>query len=299
MKLVKPFFDIVEQSPGLGGIYKIIEIAGRTCYKSSDKITKDSADKFVEMLIKRGHTAMLEHGTVYLQFTYSSPMMDRTYLDKVEAFKSYKNNKYSHVNSKSIDAFMHNVYITTNYRVLVENGWLSDLQYQCEPTEFHEKRIAVRFTCDRGVSHEFVRHRVFSFAQESTRYCNYSKDSFGKELTYIIPCWEEFPEGSYYESVSTLGSKTFMSDDYFVAGSPFMDALGQAEDSYFELLDRGFTPQQARSVLPNSLKTELVMTGTVKQWKGFFELRCAKAAHPQARELAEPLEQEFIKRKLL
>lgn len=294
MKLIKPSFEILSTT---GDIFKDIERVGRVCYKSEESIKEGTAKPFVEMLIKRGHTAMLEHGTVYLHASYSSPALDMNYMKISMLHRKYAANKYSKVNVISLDNFTKDIYITTNYRVLVENDWLEDIQYQCAPTEFHEKRFTVKLICDRGVSHEFVRHRVFSFAQESTRYCNYSKDSFGKELTYIIPCWEDFETGSYSEVISTIsnGFKTFMSEEYFVAGSPYMDALGQAEDSYFELLDRGFTPQQARSVLPNSLKTELVMTGTIAQWREFFRLRCAKDAHPQARELAQPLEQEFFK----
>lgn len=119
--------------------------------------------------------------------------------------------------------------------------------------------------------------RVFSFAQESTRYCNYSKDKFGNELTFIEPCWD-------WGSVTRDGFSTFKT------------ALVDAENIYLYLLQNGWKPQQARAILPNSLKTELIMTGTIEQWEGFFKLRDAKDAHPQARELAQPLHEEFIKR---
>ena len=180
MKLIKPSYEILPQSPGLDEVYKQIEIAGRTCYKSEDKITLDSAKGFVERMIKSGHGAMLEHGTVYLTI-YPH--------DAITGYK-YRNNKYSKYFERRIREEPTpevTKYVTTNYRVLVENSWLDDLKYICEPTEFHEKRITVKFICDRGVSHEFVRHRVFSFAQESTRYCNYSKEKFGNELTFILP----------------------------------------------------------------------------------------------------------------
>ena len=154
MKLIKPSFEIWEQKAGLNGVFRQIERAGRVCYKSEDKITETSAKEFVERMIKSGHGAMLEHGTVYLVIPYTSK----------EIIK-YKNNPYSRVATM---IGTHNC-VTTNYRVLVENNWLDDLQYICEPTEFHEKRYTVKFICDRGVSHEFVRHRVMSFAQESTR----------------------------------------------------------------------------------------------------------------------------------
>ena len=145
MKLIKPSFDIIEQSPDLNGIYKIIEIAGRTCYKSSDKITPDSAEAFVDRMIASGHGAMLEHGTVYLKIV-DNPNT---------SFRKYQSNKYSKCNRIKLNFSGHDFYyITSNYRILVENGWLEDLQYLCEPTEFHEKRISVKFICDRGVSHK-------------------------------------------------------------------------------------------------------------------------------------------------
>lgn len=146
MKLIKPNLEILEQQPGLDGIYKQIELAGRTCYKSEDKITEDSAKAFVDRMIKSGHGAMLEHGTVYLKLPTGLQLSDK-----------YKKNKYSIITlTPEIDPYWA---VTTNYRVLVENDWLDDLQYICEPTEYHEKRITVKWTCDRGVSHEFVRHK--------------------------------------------------------------------------------------------------------------------------------------------
>lgn len=181
MKLIESKVEVIEQQPGLEGVYKQIELAGRTCYKSEDKITEDSAKAFVDRMIKSKHGAMLEHGTVYLDIHRDN----RLY----ETFKTkYSMNRYS----KLIEGIFYptsgnHLYITTNLRVLVENNWLDDLEYICEPTEYHEKRITVRFTCDRGVSHEIVRHRVMSFAQESTRYCNYTKDKFDNQITFIIP----------------------------------------------------------------------------------------------------------------
>lgn len=286
MRLIKPKFEIWEQSSGLEGIYKQIERCGRVCYKSEDKITEDSAKPFVDRMIASGHRAMLEHGTVYLYCKAA---------ENSNPLNEYFHNKYSKAVWIGRGGYA-DVYITTNLRVLVENGWMDDLQYICEPTEYHAKRVTVRFICDRGVSHEFVRHRVMSFAQESTRYCNYSKDKFGNELTFIEPCWLE----DYNYKDNTYNQL-------------FIDSLRFAEAHYLDLLKKwddkipdkryktGFrnnpwTPQQARAVLPNSLKTELVMTGFVSDWKHFFELRDAKSAHPQAQELAKPLHEEFIKR---
>ena len=169
MKLITPSFEILEQAPDIQGVKKQIELAGRTCYKSEDKITDTSCEEFVSRMVNSGHGAMLEHGTVYLYVEYGSPVGDPRYFAGTEILIKYNKNKYSKVHSEIVNNYLHKIYITTNYRVLVENGWLDDLQYQCEPTENHEKRITVKFICDRGVTHEFVRHRVFSFAQESTR----------------------------------------------------------------------------------------------------------------------------------
>lgn len=289
MKLIKPYTEIWEQAPGMEGMLRHIERCARVCYKSEDKIGEGTAEKMVQMLIDKGHTAMLEHGTVYLAMP-----METIIPIEANGWGKYTKNPYSkgfkicEVNGQK------RVAVTTNLRVLVENGWLDDLKYICEPTEYHERRITVRFVCDRGVSHEFVRHRVFSFAQESTRYCNYSKDKFGNEITFIEPCW--------------LDSYNYNGNTY---SNCFLTALEAAEASYFDLLKKwddkipdkryktGFrnnpwTPQQARAILPNSLKTELVMTGFISDWKHFFELRTAQNAHPQMRELAIPLKEMMI-----
>ena len=172
MKLIKPSFEIWEQPTGLEGVYKQIERVGRVCYKSEDKIIEDSAKPFVDRMIRSGHGAMLEHGTVYLEFHVKDPSevgeekyhSQQSELNKL--ISRYANNRYSII---KVNHYYDTVFITTNYRVLIENSWLKDLKYICEPTVFHEERATVHFVCDRGVSHEFVRHRVMSFAQESTR----------------------------------------------------------------------------------------------------------------------------------
>lgn len=343
MKLCKPLYKIIEQETGINGIYKMIEHAGRVCYKSEDKITEDSAKSFVERMIKSGHGAMLEHGTVYLHILDDDINWD-FYYSRYRRNQYSKCNYFENIHGKSLM----NLCITTNYRVLVENNWLDDLKYLCEPTEYHAKRITVHFVCDRGVSHEFVRHRVFSFAQESTRYCNYSKDKFGNELTFIIPCWADIPEGKYtniakqsnedgeYKQIMIHENNT---NAYPLTTTPegrFLWNCYWNEHDYFDLLNYDWKPQQARAVLPNALKTELVMTGFVDDWwgeylvidkatglvdqrihgkfydelnnidrdkyrvveKGFFPLRCSSGAHPQAQELAIPLREEFVKRRI-
>lgn len=302
MKLCKPLFEIWEQSAGLEGVYKQVEKVGRVCYKSEDKITEDSAKPFVDRMIKSGHGAMLEHGTVYLKFSWNGgtcELCNQTLPSKL--LDKYCINKYSIVNYNGND-----IYITTNFRVLVENGWLDDLQYICEPTEFHEKRVTVHFVCDRGVSHEFVRHRVMSFAQESTRYCNYSKDKFGNELTFIIPCWLDIPTGHYAywdgDWCDIDKMKIQLPEGEHKDIDAFLWTLNNAETHYTLLINSGWKPQEARAVLPNSLKTELVVTGFVSDWNHFFDLRArgtTGAPHPQAKELAEPLMKEFIARKYI
>lgn len=296
MKLCKPLFEIWEQSAGLEGVYKQIEKVGRVCYKSEDKITEDSAKPFVDRMIKSGHGAMLEHGTVYLYIRRKgneSLDVDRYLMNPYSkvAFRQFSN-------SRDME-----IYITTNLRVLVENNWLKDLEYICEPTKFHERRITVHFVCDRGVSHEFVRHRVMSFAQESTRYCNYSKDKFGNELTFIKPCWLDIPTGQYVywdgDWCDINKMKIQLPEGEHKDIDAFLWTLNNAETHYTLLINSGWKPQEARAVLPNSLKTELVVTGFTSDWNHFFDLRArgtTGAPHPQAKELAEPLMKEFIAR---
>lgn len=194
MKIIEPAAEIITPINGRE-ILKHIELCGRVCYKSEDRITDASAETFCKNIVKSGHEAVLEH--------------------------------YS---------------------------------------------ITVRFICDRGISHEIVRHRLASYCQESTRYCNYSKDKFGGEITVIRP--EHFVPGS---------------DSY----EKWKESCMEAEHAYFCLLRDGKTPQEARSVLPSSLKTELIMTANLREWRHFFRLRCSASAHPQIRQIAIPLLKEF------
>lgn len=275
MKLINSTFHIMEQNPGINGVFEMITKAGYTCYKTEKVITEDSAKNFVERMKNSGHGAMLEHGTVYL-------IMEWDTTDTRESVGSikYLKNPYSKVYyRRSPGTSLVTAYITTNYRVLWENHWLKDLQYMSNPTEYHFKRYTVRFITDRGVSHEIVRHRVMSFAQESTRYCNYSKDKFGNELTFIKPSWYDYAE----ECIK----------------SDFNASLAYAEESYLSLLDHQYTPQQARQVLPNAIKTEIVVTGLITDWLHFFDLRVKGTTgtpHPDMYALAEPLYHEFINR---
>lgn len=292
MRLIKPKVEIINQKPGVEGLFKHMELCARTCYKSEDKITEDSARKFIDnVIVARGHTAMLEHGTVYLKILYGI-MYDTGYFSNEAIATKYIDNPYSIVqNSQIYDYWC----VTSNYRVLLQNGWLDDLQYLCEPTEYHVRRITVRFICDMGVAREFCRHRVFSFAQESTRYCNYSKAKFGKELNCIIPCWyKNMFEGNSYNIELCHTYDLTISEGLSRTEAAWIQAMCEAESTYFGLLAEGEPAQQARNVLPLALKTELIMTGTDEQWAGFFNLRCARDAHPQARELAIELRDRMI-----
>ena len=278
MKLIKPSVEIIKQEEyDLNHIFKFIELAGRTCYKSEDKITEDSAKEFAVRMIKSGHYAMLEHGTVYLTFP-------NTNVNKNSLIYKYEINPYSKV--VNTDDY---IYITTNYRVIIEHFWIDDIDHVTPPTKFHEKRTTVKFICDRAVANEFVRHRAFSFAQESTRYCNYTKDKFNNELTFIIPCWiKDLKEGTYYTYCEYHHAENDPCKEWF-------DVCMNAEHVYTELIEKGWKPQEARTILPNSLKTELIMTGFNSDWQHFFELRCASNAHPQAKELADMLKDKFNK----
>lgn len=293
MKLIKPSFEIYEQGPGLEGIYEAIERAGRTCYKSK-RPEGQTAKDFVDRMIASQHYAMLEHGTVYLTIRgIVKPFVGPSNIGK------YLENPYSKVVFGEGTTF----YITTNYRVLIENGWLNDLKYLCEPTEFHERRVTVRFTTDIGVSREFNRHRVNSIAEQSTRYCNFSKDKFGNEISIVLPDEIDSDSAAFYsEDVGfyELADRA-VRNEISTPIEAWMFANLACEHSYMILLELGWKPQQARRVLPLDLNTELVHTAFVSDWNHFFRLRTSTIAetgkpHPDAAALADPLYKEFIER---
>jgi thymidylate synthase (FAD) len=306
MKLIESSVQIIEEKDP----YKMIELAGRTCYKSEDKITENSAKEFVDRMIKLGHGAMLEHGTIYLN------VPEQTYTETLEdefgkfnnpnngLVDRYRKNKYSKVNSVAADEELRKKYpkvrpfklthhyITTNLRVIVENGWEEDLEWQCEPTEHHEKRITVKWILDRVTGESFLRHRVFSFARESTRYCNYSKDKFNNEITFIKPTWLDIPTGNYTywdgDWCDIDKMKIQLPSDNSITDN-FLWCLNNAETQYNLLINKGWKPQQARQVLPFAVCSPLVMTGFESDWEHFFSLRCSSKAHPDAKKLADEL----------
>lgn len=282
MRLINSKVEEITQQNGLTGIKKMIEMAGRTCYKSEDKITDESCEEFVERMINSKHYSMLEHGTVYMT-------IDLEETHDIQTPMKYMNNKYSKV------AFENGTYyITTNYRVIVENNWYDDLKYVTDKTEYHKQRRTYRFICDRGVSHELVRHRTMSFAQESTRYCNYNKDKFNNELTFIIPTWLEnkLPEGNYVywdgDWCDLEQMRIQHASDNGIEDN-FLWSLQNSEDYYTLFINKGLKPQEARQILPNALKTEVIVTAFDSDWDNFFNLRCPNSAHPDMRKLAREI----------
>ena len=272
MKLVHPSFEICEQGPDLGGIYEAIERAGRTCYKSIRKEGTTAKD-FVDRMIKSQHYAMLEHGTVYLCIIPTEYGMFVNTDEIKDIVDRYKNNPYS----KVIEYPKQPGYaVTTNYRVLVENGWLDDLKYLCEPTEYHQRRVTVRFVADIHFYKDTTRHRVFSWAIESTRFCNYLKEKFSMSVSFMKPTWikeEDIPE--LEKDCKTI------------------------ESIYFKWINKGYQAQHAAYFLPQGTKAEVIMTGFVSDYNHFFDLRAkgtTGAPHPDVRALAEPLMHEFINR---
>lgn len=295
--IIKPKYEIVESKGfSVEDVKKAIEVAGRTCYRSENFIKDKSYEKFVNMLCEHGHGAMLEHGTIYLKF--SMPADNTIDVHTQE----YLSNPYSRVTLMGND-----VYVTTNYRVLEENGWLSDLEYICEPTEFHEKRYTVRFTIQLVIEREYNRHRTHSLGSESTRYCNYNLDKFGNEITICQP-----------DNVTDEDLKSVQCDDFWGyvrllndinIGKEIMDERMSAIDwwwfanlateiSYINLVKLGWKPEQARTILPLDLKCESVHTAFASDWVKFFRLRSyvtpSNKPHPDAIAMAKPLMDEFI-----
>lgn len=289
MKLIKQSFEFINQTDfSLVGIKKHIERCARVSYKSENKITDTSYEKFVNMLESRGHDRPLEFGTVYLSRT-SQKEDNMEWLDKY-AYNPWSKFSFGNGSTRINGELKNTIYVTTNYRVIKEHHWEDDLQYLCEPTEYHHKRYTIHMILDRGVMDEFRTHVGLSHLAESTRYCNYSKDKFGSEVTFIKPCWCNIPEGDYDtpdyipDRLPRIGA----------AESGLIDALQYAEYYYFFLLSEGWTPQQARSVLPLGIKSELISCGFKDSWENFFYRRDAPDAHPMAQEIAKPMHQKFI-----
>ena len=283
MKLIKQSFEILEQKDfTIKGIKQFIERCARVSYKSEDRMTDTSYEKFVNMLESRGHDRPLEFGTVHLKMIlpdfegFIHSLLTIGMLNNIWIKHAYKGDV---------------IYITTNYRYYLDiikyfpnvKKYLTE-----EDNEYYPKRYTVHMILDRGVMDEFRTHVGLSHLAESTRYCNYSKDKFNNEVTFVIPSWcNSLIEGSKqeYSPFEINGDEV-----------EFMNALQNAQNSYLSLLKMGWTPQQARSVLPLGIKSELISCGFEDSWKNFFYRRCAKDAHPMAQEIAKPMHKEFIER---
>ena len=279
MKLIKQSFEILEQKDfTIKGIKQFIERCARVSYKSEDKITDTSYEKFVGMLESRGHDRPLEFGTVHLKMNASdfNKIRSTLCLNKI-----YNDQWIKHYYVGDV------TYVTTNYRYylnILEIFPKVEKFFTEEDNEYYPKRYTVHMILDRGVMDEFRTHVGLSHLAESTRYCNYSKDKFNNEVTFIKPCWV---------NISTTDSAIYDANNN---GDYFIQALEDAENWYLSLLKEGWTPQQARSVLPLGIKSELISCGFEDAWKNFFYRRDAKDAHPMAQEIAKPMHKEFIER---
>lgn len=268
MKLVESKAEYIPQEEGVEGIYKMIELAGRTAYHSQDKITPTSAKNFVDRMIKSKHGACLEHGTVYLKVP-------------VEIYRE-DGHEWSYMFPEelpwvSLDCDGKYWYITTNFRHILEGnvGIETMNEYLCSPTESHEKRYTMRFTCSRAIAQELTRHRKFSFLMESQRYINYCKERHGGELTIIRP------DRSAWERTETSNG-----DSYWA----MLRLLDDIEGVYMQAIREGVKPEIARDVLPNATKTELIMTGFSSDWRHAMDLRLfgkTGAPHPDMIDLMQ------------
>lgn len=299
MKLIKQSFEILEQKDfTLKGIKQFIERCARVSYKSEDRMTDTSYEKFVGMLERRGHDRPLEFGTVHLKMIlpdfegFIHSLLTVGMLNNIWIKHTYKGDV---------------IYITTNYRYYLDiikyfpnvKKYLTE-----EDNEYYPKRYTVHMILDRGVMDEFRTHVGLSHLAESTRYCNYSKDKFDNEVTFIKPCWldmhdtDEGREVTRNWNFDILDGCSIIAEEgeFDDARDAFLTSLNVAEHCYLELLQKGWTPQQARSVLPLGIKSELISCGFEDAWKNFFYRRDAKDAHPMAQEIAKPMHKEFIER---
>ena len=286
MKLIKQSFEILEQKDfTIKGIKQFVERCARVSYKSEDKMTDTSYEKFVGMLWSRDHARPLEFGTVHIKMSDAQfECLQTLLMDKV--YNDYWI-KYNIIDTEDED----NCYITTNYRYYLELcKYDKGVPEYLDPSDnpLYPRRYTVHMILDRGVMDEFRTHVGLSHLAESTRYCNYSKDKFNNEVTFVIPSWcDSLVEGSKQEYSPFEINRDEVE---------FMNALQNAQNSYLSLLKMGWTPQQARSVLPLGIKSELISCGFEDAWKNFFYRRDAPDAHPMAQEIAKPMHKEFVER---
>lgn len=347
MNIINAKYDIIEQKYNvenlLKNMFKHIELCGRTCYKSEDRITDDSYIKFINRLEKDEHGAMLEHGTVYLTIPVGTPVDDPQYMWKIDIVNFFDKNKFSKVNSevvnKNVDVEIKGYgmrtqasaifyYITTNWRVIfeaknkriikyfldnyhIEKESLKDsiLQWMTSPTDKHEKRYTVKFTYHLAVARDVNRHRVQSIGEESTRYCNYSKEKYGSELNIIEPIWFTDDEKEIIHNENEHMSFRDMCDhiakgvdkasmeqvDYWLFANMACEYAYMMNTTQFG--EKNWTAQKGSLILPLDTKTESVHTAFVSDWVHFFNLRAlgtTGAPRPSAKEVAWTLMEEFL-----
>ena len=293
MKFIEPSVELWKQGDTIEDIWKHIAKCVRVCYQSTPKNENESEETFVKRVILRNepmwsqanHLAMLEHGTIYLKISFDS-----------NSGPFYERNKYS----KVIYDIGNTLYVTTNLRVLVEHNKLEDLKYLCIPTH-HTKRYTFCFTTNIGVSREFNRHRVNSIAEESTRFCNYSKDKFDKQITYGLSEWLlgaketiEYYSPTLHDLCQDIYQQNELIDENWADLDYYMFALKACEFAYNGLIQKGWIPQQAREVLPLATKTQLVHTAFESDWQHFIALRSDGVSgkpHPNAKILADKVKE--------
>lgn len=300
MKLINQSYEICKtHGYTLQDVYKDIERAARVSYKSEDKITEDSAEKMVQRLISMKHYSPLEFGTIYLKIKTTTCIKMIANPTGCFAKPWVYYTTVSDIENEGTTYY----YITTNYRFIIENKLEKLLQYMCEPTKYHQRRTTVKFITNRAISHELVRHRSMSFMQESQRYCNYAKDKFSNQLTYIIPvqCTKDIPDNT--ELIDNIdidnfvwgndGDKKFLKVNKLTQGMLY--SFYDTEVHYIGLTELGWKPQEVRTVLPNATKTELYMCGFDKDWEHFFDLRDKTHVDPQMYDLVHPLHEDYEK----
>lgn len=268
--------NLVEQKGfTLKDIKKCIEQCARVSYKSEYNITEESYIKFVDNLIKNNHLRPLEFGTIHIKMDIERFLLMREYLLEEQTFNNMWF-KWEEIGGT--------VYITTNYRyylyIISHLTWVKRF-FTEEDSNIYPKRYTIHMVLSRGIMDEFRTHIGLSHLAESTRYCNYSKDKFNNKVTFIIPCW-----------VNTHRPNK-ENEDPSIADLEWSNAMESSEKYYFSLLAKGWKPQQARSVLPLEIKSELISCGFKDAWDNFLEKRCAKDAHPMSQEIANQIKELF------
>ena len=315
MKLINSDVELwdIKHVSALSDLLKHVEKCGRVCWKSGDKITKDSYIKFTNFLKSKRHLSVFEHAPVYLFFSYISPLKDSDYIEKINILNKYKHNLFSKVSEIIKDGYLHYCYISTNLRVVYENNWEDDLKYLSNCLEHHEIRYTFFFKTDRITGESFLRHRTIqedhsdlenlaslqindeeflSPTRESTRFCNYSQDKFDHNVTFVIPSKIKV-EKFILDKVCALNKEDLVTTLNSDANDPIFEWLKSCYDSeqhYFNLLNLGWSPEFARYALGFSVYSPLIMSGFKSNWNHFLELRLAKSAHPDARILAEKVQ---------